>query len=125
VIVCVLLVEDEDLIREVMAECLHDAGFEVVEADSGARAIEALGEAGRFSILVTDFHMPGGLDGGQVAFHTRLIRPDLPVVITTGKPEALPARWKSDFGYNLLRKPYLPSHLVALVGSLVANTTRM
>lgn len=111
------------MIREVMAESLQDAGFEVLEADHGDAAVAFLRHSpARFSILVTDFHMPGDLDGVQVAFVARQGSPDLPVIIATGRPDILQARWRSDLGYQLLKKPYLPSQLVTLVRTVIRSS---
>ncbi len=119
---CVLLVEDEPMIREVMSETLQDAGFDVYEAPSGDSALELLNNPPRqFRILVTDFHMPGVADGAQVAARMRSLNPGIPVIIATGRPEVLQASWREDFGYNLLKKPYLPSHLVRLVHTLLSR----
>ena len=119
---CVLLVEDEAMIREVMAETLQDAGFDVYEAPSGDSALEILSNPPRrFSILVTDFHMPGQADGAQVAARMRSLNPNIPVIIATGRPEVLQASWREEFGYYLLKKPYLPSHLVRLVHTLLGR----
>ncbi len=110
------------MIREVMAETLQEAGFDVFEAASGDMALALLRDPPKkFSILVTDFHMPGLADGAQVAACMRGLFPDIPVVIATGRPEVLQASWREEFGYNLLKKPYLPSHLVQLVQTLLAN----
>ncbi len=117
---CVLLVEDESLIREVMAESLQSAGFEVLDVADGTQAVHTLHDRPqRFSILVTDFHMPGDFNGAQVAAELRAVRPDLPVIIVTGRPEVLQASWRAELDYNLLVKPYLPSQLIGLVRSLV------
>ena len=62
----ILVVEDEDLIRELLVEFLADAGFEVDQASNGddaARLIEADG----CQLLVTDVHMPGKLNGLELA----------------------------------------------------------
>ncbi len=119
---CVLLVEDEPMIREVMTETLQDAGFDVCEAHSGDSALEILANPPRiFSILITDFHMPGLADGAQVAARARHLNPDIPVIIATGRPEVLQATWREEFGYYLLKKPYLPSHLVRLVHTLLGR----
>ena len=117
---CVLLVEDEPMIREIMAESLQDAGFEVVAAHSGDQAIGLIADPHhRFSILVTDLHMPGNADGAQVAACMRELNPAIPVVIATGRPDVIQSACKDSLNYALLRKPYLPSHLVALVRDLV------
>ena len=117
---CILLVEDEPLIREVMTESLQDAGFEVMQAESGDRAFELIRNPPvRFSALVTDFHMPGRIDGAGVASRMRKAWPSIPVVIVSGRPEVLRQQWEREEGYGLLRKPYLPQQLVDLVRRLV------
>ncbi len=119
---CVLLVEDEPMIREVMAETLQDAGFDVYPASSGDSALELLSNPPRhFTILITDFHMPGQADGAEVAARMRNLDPGIPVIIATGRPEVLQASWREELGYCLLRKPYLPSQLVRLVRSLLGR----
>ena len=113
---CVLLVEDEAYIREVMAESLRDAGYEVIEVEDGVQAVAVIHDPSRaFIILVTDLHMPGGVDGSQVAAEVRATFPALPIVIATGRPEALQAAWQTELGYHLVKKPYRPSELVRLV----------
>ncbi len=119
---CVLLVEDEPLIREIMAESLRDAGYEVLEAEDGVQALTWVANPPKpLSILVTDFHMPGGIDGAQVAARTREASPDIPVVIATGRPDVLRRTWRDHLGYGLLKKPYMPSDLVKLVRHLVGE----
>lgn len=121
---CVLLVEDEFLIREMMSECLQDAGYDVMEVENGDTAVELIKHSPRvFTILITDFHMPGDADGSQVAAQLRLMNADIPVVIASGRPDALQAEWQTELGYKLLMKPYLPSQLVRLVESLVGRPT--
>jgi DNA-binding response OmpR family regulator len=117
--VCVLLVEDEPLILEIMSTSLRDAGYEVVEATDGVQAMALFDTLPTpISILVTDFHMPGGLDGAQIASRMRLASPGVPVVVATGRPDVMQPSWRDELGYVLLRKPYLASELVCLVRKL-------
>nr|WP_321984227.1 response regulator [uncultured Lichenicoccus sp.] len=119
---CILLVEDEPLIREVMTESLQEAGFEVMQAENGERAAELISDPPcPFSALVTDFHMPGRIDGAGVASRMRKAWPKIPVVIVSGRPEVFRAQWESEDGYGLLRKPYLPQQLIDLVRRLVQS----
>ncbi len=112
----ILLVEDEPLIRELMAESLRDAGHDVIEVENGVAALEAVHTLPKpLSILVTDFHMPGDVDGSQVAAQVRAIFPTLPVVIASGRPEVFRTSWQRDLGYRLMKKPYRPSELIKLV----------
>lgn len=117
---CVLLVEDEPLIREVMSESLQNAGYEVIEAENGDLAVEMMRKPPRmFSILVTDFHMPGKTNGSEVAAQVRAVIPSIAVVIASGRPDVLQSQWQQEHGYKLLKKPYLPSHLIAIVQSMI------
>ena len=119
--VCVLLVEDEPLIREIMTETLEEAGHEVAGARTGDEAMELIRSSPkRFVALVTDFHMPGSFDGAEVAACLRKRVPDIPVVIASGRPEVFKPAWRTELGYRLLRKPYGPRQLIALLEQLLA-----
>ena len=119
---CVLLVEDETMIREIMAESLSEAGFEVHDVASGEEAVAAIEQpAKRYCALVTDFHMQGATNGADVAASIRRALPGIPVVIASGRPDVFEPGWRRDHGYALLRKPYLARELVALVRELVGS----
>ena len=81
----VLLVEDDDDNRELMAEVLVAAGFEVVAAASGAEGLKTLSERS-IDVLVTDVGMPG-MGGLEVARAAKAIAPSVPVVVVTGWAE--------------------------------------
>ncbi len=117
---CVLLVEDEPLIREIMTETLQEAGHEVAEARTGDEAMELIRTSpNHFTALVTDFHMPGSFDGAEVAASIRKRVPAIPVVIASGRPEVFQPAWRAELGYRLLRKPYGPRQLVDLLEQLL------
>ncbi len=102
-----------------MSETLRDAGYQVIDVENGDRARDVvLNPPTALSILVTDFHMPGDLDGSQVAAQVRAAYPGLPVVIVSGRPEVFQSSWQHTLGYTLMKKPYRPSELVRLVRSL-------
>ena len=116
----ILLVEDEWLIRDVFAEGLLEAGFEVREAENGDRAaalIEA--QAERFSLLVTDINMPGRLNGIEVARLLREHHPDIPVIYMTGRPDMLNSVSPLGVRDVLLRKPFALSELLAAARQLL------
>lgn len=113
----VLLVEDEFLIRMILAEALADEGFEVVEAASGDEAARLAQDTG-FDLLLTDIQMPGRLDGVALARHLLHDRPDLPVVYVTGRPESLDRIERRECD-AYVRKPYSPSEVIAVVRRLV------
>ena len=78
----ILLVEDEPALREVMAEELRDAGYQVREADTGVRAVVALSEP--FDLLLTDIRMAGNVSGWDLAEAARRIQPEIEVIYMTG-----------------------------------------
>jgi CheY-like chemotaxis protein len=63
----VLVVEDEDLIRSMVVDDLVEAGFDVLQADSGDEALTYLDAAPPVDVLFTDIRMPGSTDGWQLA----------------------------------------------------------
>jgi CheY-like chemotaxis protein len=84
----VLLVEDELLVREVAAEDLAEAGFEVTAASDGDEALAILREGTGFDLLFTDIRMPGSTDGWELAREARKVMPGLRVIYATGLGEA-------------------------------------
>lgn len=116
----VLVVEDEELIRLILVESLMDEGFHVVEAGTGDKAAELIDGSERFHAVVTDIHMPGERDGIAVGRHARSRHPRIPVIYCTGRPDALHGAGPLGDRDVLVRKPYLPSHIVTMLRSLLA-----
>jgi len=112
----VLVVEDEVLIRMMMAESLRQAGCEVFEAASADEALEVLSASNGPDVLVTDVRMPGKLDGLELASRARRARPGLRVVITSGHAPAQNAAGLAD---AFLAKPFALETLVGRVRALV------
>ncbi len=116
---CVLLVEDEQLVRDVLYEHLCDHDLPVLVAEDGDAAAALIENAPRrLSVILTDFHMPGTRHGLDVADHARLWHPHVHVFIMTGRPDALPShRLAPD--YTVVRKPMpmfaLMTRLISLV----------
>lgn len=119
---CILVVEDEFLIRMILVEELVEAGYEVVEAATGDDAIELLERTAGIKAVVTDIHMPGSHSGLHVAAHVQERQPDVPVIFTTGRPDALVSDRGLPAGQYLVRKPYVAAEIIrcikqALTGS--------
>jgi len=118
--VCILVVEDEFLIRLIVSEELADAGFQVREAENGdvaAGLIEA--GAADFSLLITDIHMPGRLSGVDVGRLMRIHRPTVPIIYTTGRPDALNVVGRLGVNEAFVQKPFAPSDLLAIARRLL------
>lgn len=118
---CILLVEDEFLIRLIVAEELTESGFAVREAEDGEQAatLIAAAEPASFTLLVTDIHMPGCVDGLEVARRLRARRPDVPVIYMTGRPGVLNSVGRLADNEVLLAKPFALSELMAVVRRLL------
>lgn len=123
----VLLVEDEPLVREMLAEGLADAGLHVAEASSAEIALEAVnaaGEAGRPPrVVVTDVNLGAGMDGLALAAEARRRWPGVGVVVMTGRPSNLDGR-RPDPGEVHLHKPFGPSRLTVAVHDLMGRSRR-
>ena len=117
---CILLVEDEFLIREVARFVLEDAGFKVVHAVDGEQACDYLEQfRGRFTCLVTDYHMPGSVHGGDLINRMRPVYPAIPIILASAFPHATTPEWRRLHAVNLLVKPYEPDDLVKMVRALL------
>jgi len=99
----VLLVEDELLVREVAAEDLGEAGFEVTAASDGDEALAILRQGADFDLLFTDIRMPGSTDGWDLAREARQMIPGLRVIYATGFGDAGEGLAE---GECYVRKPY-------------------
>jgi CheY-like chemotaxis protein len=83
----ILLVEDDQLVRDFTAEILRDLGYEVLEAGDADAGWEILATADRIDLLCTDIMMPGSMNGFQLAEKARGKRPDLKLVYMSGYPD--------------------------------------
>jgi two-component system cell cycle sensor histidine kinase/response regulator CckA len=110
----VLLVEDEDAVRQIIRRTLVDAGYAVVEAVDGLDALGILEtQAASLDVVLSDVAMPR-MDGRQLADHIRVRWPSLPVVMMSGF--ANPDLVRSNPGITLLLlKPFTTQALVAAI----------
>jgi len=80
----ILVVDDEQFIIEIAREWLTELGYRVLDARSGAEALELVGRnPGGIDMVILDLVMPG-MDGGETFDRLRAIRPDLRVLLTSG-----------------------------------------
>jgi PAS domain S-box-containing protein len=117
----ILLVDDEAMIREVLAQQLEDAGFDVLVAASGAEALD-LAAKERVDAVVTDLSM-SGVDGLAVIRGMQARSPGLPAVLLTGyagHETALALSGAMSGTFSLLRKPVTEVQLLDRVSALLA-----
>jgi PAS domain S-box-containing protein len=111
----ILVVDDDALIAMSTVDMLEDLGHEVIEANSGERALDILREDRRIDLLMTDYSMPR-INGAQLAMAAHELRPGLPILLATGYAE-LPS--KSDVDLPRIGKPYLQDQLAAAVDKVL------
>lgn len=109
----VLLVEDEYLVRDMIAYELTLAGFEVLEAASAEDALGLLSQRERIDLLFTDIRLPGK-NGWQLAEDVRGIHSDIPIIYATGYSDRKSPLSRSKF----LQKPYRPSQVLQAAADL-------
>jgi PAS domain S-box-containing protein len=112
----ILLVEDDDLLREHASKQLLSLGYRVSVAASGPEALALIETLGDFDLLFTDVVMPDGLNGRQLAEKVRTLRPEVKVLYTSGYAEnAIIHHGRLDPGVDLLIKPYRKRELALKV----------
>jgi len=116
----ILLAEDHADVRQLTRIILESLGYSVLEADSGAHALEIFQRDDRqIDLLLTDVIMPG-MSGPELAKRLRALRPALPVLYVSGYNEdACLATEGPDGAYHLLSKPFTPTALAAKVRELI------
>jgi CheY-like chemotaxis protein len=113
----VLLVDDNDQVRQFAQSLLAELGCDVVSASSGAEALELFGRE-PVDILFTDVVMPG-MSGIELAGRARALRPDLPVLLASGYSEEVVRGGAVQ--YRMVSKPYGMAQLGAALGEVAAR----
>ncbi|MCB2428229.1 PAS domain S-box protein [Methylophaga sp. TMB456] len=112
----ILVVEDNDLVRQYALSQLRDAGYQVLAAADGHQALSWLASAQQIDLLFTDVLMPGGMTGFELVQQAKELRKDLPVLYTSGYTEkALPEDQGQNGNIAILNKPY---HRAALLNRI-------
>ena len=115
----ILVMEDEDAIREFVVINLQRAGYDVVEANSGEAALQRYEENhGEFDVAILDIMMPG-IDGLTVCKELRKKSGNLGIIMLTAKTQEMDKVTGLMLGADdYVTKPFSPSELVARVDSL-------
>jgi CheY-like chemotaxis protein len=118
----VLVVEDDDLVRNYVIAQVQSLGYATLSASNATQAIAVLDNVVEVDLLFTDVIMPGGLNGRQLATEALKRRPELKVLYTSGYTEnAIVHHGRLDAGVLLLPKPYLSSDLARMIRTALAS----
>jgi CheY-like chemotaxis protein len=112
----ILLVEDEELVREMARGLLLKNGYMVLEAGDGGQAMDvAAGHAQPIDLLITDVVMPR-MNGPELERQLTAIRPELKVIFTTGYTDSALSRYGMfERGKTVLLKPFAPDDFLKMV----------
>jgi signal transduction histidine kinase/CheY-like chemotaxis protein len=102
----VLVVDDDEGVASLAAALLEEFGFEVKLAYRARAALELLAHDDQVDLLFSDIVMPDGMDGIALAEAVRRLRPDLPILLTTGYSDSIADGRAEARGFPILAKPY-------------------
>jgi len=117
----ILLVEDDEMVRALVATVLREAGYQFVEAADGLEGHERYGDQGPFDIVITDILMPR-LSGVELAF--RLVEDgyDGPVIFISAYADIARANDHVRQGrWHLIKKPFLPQSVLKTLDMIVGS----
>jgi PAS domain S-box-containing protein len=111
----VLVVEDQPMVREVCRLVLEKLGYRTREAKDATEALAALEEFDDFALVLTDFGLPGDINGVELARRVAKLDPKLPVVLMSGYADPEATGGNSLDGIRFLQKPFLQTDLAEAV----------
>ncbi|GLH70601.1 histidine kinase [Geothrix rubra] len=114
----ILLVDDDDLIRNTVPEMLESLGHEVAAVMGGLPALQLLQSGYEPDLVILDLSMPG-MDGEETLERLRLLKPDLPVLLATGYRDERSGRIFDQFErVDLIMKPFSLMDLRVKLGQM-------
>jgi CheY-like chemotaxis protein len=112
----ILLVEDEEILRQWVKEILLEYNYQVVEAPNGVEALKVWeARTGKIDLLLTDMVMPEGMTGSDLAKQLKAREPGLKVIYTSGYSSEIMGKEADLLGTPFLPKPYPAPQLTRLV----------
>jgi putative two-component system response regulator len=116
---CVLVVDDEPAVRQLIAGILAKAGHRVLTANSGQEAIRVL-ESEDVALVLSDINMPGSISGLELIDALRARRPSLPIVLVTGSVDEASLQEALDRGAaGFITKPFKAAELSRKVDTAI------
>jgi PAS domain S-box-containing protein len=113
----ILLVDDDEAVRDTTAGMLRELGFKVIQVGSGGGALEILDSDRKIDLMLLDFAMPD-MNGAEVAKAATGKRPGLPILFVTGYADLAAI---TDAGHPVIRKPFEEGELAEELASLLGE----
>ncbi len=117
----VLVVEDEIMVRLLVADDLRDAGLVVIEAANAEEALTVLRSSTSVDLMLTDIRMPGTLDGLALASKVRETWPDMKIVVASGH---FPEQPRPEIVDATFSKPYDTVRLIRRIKELISGSSQ-
>lgn len=117
---CILVVEDEFLIRFMISEIMRDAGYTVIEAANADEAMDIIQSEVQLDLVFSDVAMPGSIDGLELLKAAKTLYPSLPVLVTSGHCD--PTLALSCGAAQFVPKPYDMADVVKLVAHTLGSS---
>ena len=116
----ILVVEDDEDVRQYGCETLRELGYHVLAADNGRAGLQLLERHPGVCVLFTDIGLPGGMNGRQLAQEALKRRPELRVLFTTAYARnAIVHDGRLDPGVQLITKPYTQGALASKLRDII------
>lgn len=115
----VLMVEDQQDLRELIGQALQDFGIDIHTADDGPAALRLMQDPGGFDVVFSDISMPNGMSGVELSEHVADVLPNARIILASGyaRSQLPPLPEHVEF----LPKPYRLRQLVTLLQSPVPS----
>ncbi|MBA2584924.1 MAG: response regulator, partial [Chthoniobacterales bacterium] len=125
--ITILVVEDEEMLREFVSDALGALGYRVLSAPNGRAALEIWAEHHeQIDLLLTDVVMPESISGRELAHTLIMDKPDLKVIFTSGySAELIGTDFEREKQHAFLAKPYLPDRLAQTVAEHLQSQPAM
>ncbi len=116
----VLVVDDEDIVRESLQDWLRAYGFDVSTAEDGTRALGLIHDQ-EFGVVILDLRLPD-MEGTEILKEARKIRPELKAIVLTAFPSKETTIEAVKLGaVEYLVKPFEPEHLVSIINAVLSG----
>jgi PAS domain S-box-containing protein len=116
----VLVVEDDQAVRMLVAEILAELGYGAIEVNDAKCALPVLAGPQRIDLLITDVGLPGAMNGRQLAEEARRLRPGLKTLFVTGYAEGAASRGRFlEPGMDLIPKPFTLETLASKIRAMI------
>ncbi len=117
----ILVVDDEDVLREMLGDALRLSGFEVLDAADGSKALTIL-QSGKVDLIISDVNMPG-MDGYEMLSHLRAQGDETPAIMLTARRERADVTKGLKLGADdYVTKPFGLEELILRVNAVLRRT---